>query len=70
MSYLNIKEHYTNSEATVNHYINQINVLERSIEELSRALELAENDKKLLENNQATIMQEYSQAKLQSESID
>jgi hypothetical protein len=54
----------------MNIYINQINVLERSIEELSRALELAENEKKILENNQVTIMQEYSQAKLQSESID
>lgn len=70
MEYLNIKEHYANSEATVNHYINQINVLERSIEQLSRELELAENEKNILENNQTTIMQEYSHAKLQSESID
>jgi hypothetical protein len=58
MSFLNIKEHYSNSEATINHYINQVNVLERSIEELSRELELSEKDKKILQNNQATIMQE------------
>lgn len=58
MSFLIIKEHYSNSEATINHYINQVNVLERSIEELSRELELSEKEKKILQNNQATIMQE------------
>merc|ERR1712000_85890 len=42
----------------------------RSIEQLSRELELAENEKKILENNQTTIMQEYSHVKHQSESID
>jgi len=58
MAYSNIKENYSNNEATINHYINQINVLEGSIEELSRNLDLSEKERKILENNQATIMQE------------
>lgn len=70
MNYVLIKEHYDNSEATVNHYMNQINILERSIEDISRELDLCVKEKKSLQDNQERIIQEYSHAKLQTETVD